>query len=383
MEKYAIKAEKFFLRGGMMLTGYLIIEDGRFGEYSSEEPRGLTILDYSQQWIAPGLVDTHIHGFLGYDVMDNDPEGLNEISKGLLQCGVTSFLPTTLTSDVETLNQVTKMIAEHADQVGGAKIQGIFFEGPFFTEKHKGAQNPKYFSDPSLADFNHWQELANGQIKKIAIAPERVGAVEFTQAVTKQGVTVALAHSAATYQQAQAAVYAGASVFVHTYNGMSGLSHREPGMVGCALTTKETTAELICDGHHVHPVAANVLITVKGAAQVALITDCMRAGGMPEGNYQLGEFPVKVANGAARLAENGSLAGSVLQLLDGVKNVVAWELASVAEAFQMASLTPAESVNIADRCGSIEAGKPADFLVVTKELELLETFVDGQSMYRK
>ena len=382
MARYYIHGERFFLRGGMETAGYLEVVDGVFGKYSKTKPTG-TILEYGDCWIAPGLVDTHIHGFLGHDVMDNDLTGLQEISKGLLSCGVTSFLPTTLTADVETLNQVTKMIAEHADEVSGAKIQGIFFEGPFFTEEHKGAQNPAYFSDPSLADFTYWQELAKGMIKKIALAPERKGAVEFTKEVSQQGVTVALAHSAATYQEAKAAVYAGASVFVHTYNGMSGLTHREPGMVGCAMDTKETVAELICDGHHVHPVAASVLLKVKGPEKIALITDCMRAGGMPDGDYQLGEFPVYVENGAARLKSNDSLAGSVLQLFEGVKNVVDWDLATVAEAFQMASFTPAASVNIEDKCGSIQEGLPADFLVVTSNLDLLETYLNGQSVYKK
>ncbi|MHC5217499.1 N-acetylglucosamine-6-phosphate deacetylase [Enterococcus sp. LJL128] len=382
MADYFIKADRFFLKSGTAAAGYLEVTDGKFGRYTKEQPLG-TILDYSGSWIAPGLVDTHIHGFLGHDVMDNNFDGIREMSKGLLSCGVTSFLPTTLTAAVETLNEVTASIGEHYQEVEGAKIQGIFFEGPFFTAEHKGAQNPSYFSNPNIEVFNHWQKLSHGLIRKIALAPELEGAVEFIQTVTKQGVTVALGHSAASYEQAQAAVLAGASVFVHTYNGMSGLSHREPGMVGGAMNTKETTAELICDGHHVHPAAAEVLITVKTPEKVALITDCMRAGGMPDGEYTLGEFPVDVKDGAARLQSNGSLAGSVLQLFDGVKNVVDWDIATVEEALKMASLVPAQSVHIEDRCGSIEGGLPADFLVISPQIELLETYVDGRSLYKK
>lgn len=381
MSSYFIYADRFFLKGGVETEGYLAIIDGHFGTFVKEKPDG-KIVDYSGRWIAPGLVDTHIHGFLGHDVMDNNFDGIKEMSKGLLSCGVTSFLPTTLTAGVETLNEVTASIGEHYKEVEGAKIQGIFFEGPFFTEEHKGAQNPGYFSDPDIEVFNHWQKLANGLIRKIALAPERQGAADFIQAVTKQGVVVALGHSSAAYAEAKAAVHAGASIFVHTYNGMSGLNHREPGMVGAAMNTKEATAELICDGHHVHPAAAEILIRTKTPEKTALITDCMRAGGMPDGEYTLGEFPVDVKNGAARLTSNGSLAGSILQLFDGVKNVVDWDIVTVEEAIKMASFVPAKSVNIDDRCGSIQSGLPADFLVIRPDMTLLETYLDGHSMYK-
>lgn len=380
--QYYIKADRFFLRSGMESDGYLEVKDGQFGKYTKEKPDG-TILDYSGKWIAPGLVDTHIHGFKGHDVMDNDFEGIKTMSEGLLSCGVTSFLPTTLTSDVETLNNVSKTIGDHYREVEGAKIRGIFFEGPFFTEEHKGAQNPGYFSDPDLTIFHKWQKLAGGLIKKIALAPEREGALAFIEKVSKEGVHVALGHSNATYQQAKSAVYAGADIFVHTYNGMSGLNHREPGMVGAAMNTLESTAELICDGHHVHPAAANALIKVKTPEKIALITDCMRAGGMPDGDYVLGEFPVVVKDGAARLKEGNSLAGSILELFTGVKNVIKWDLATIEEAIMMASYVPAASVGIQDQCGSIQPGHDADFLVISPEIELLETYLDGRSVYQK
>lgn len=382
MSDYFIYADRFFLKGGVETNGYLEVIDGCFGAFTKDRPAG-EILDYSGCWISPGLVDTHIHGFMGHDVMDNDFEGIKEMSKGLLSCGVTSFLPTTLTAAVETLNEVTASIGEHYQEVEGAKIQGIFFEGPFFTAEHKGAQNPGYFSDPDIEVFNHWQQLANGLIRKIALAPERQGATAFIEAVTQQGVAVALGHSAATYNQAKAAVHAGASIFVHTYNGMSGLNHREPGMVGATMNTKEAIAELICDGHHVHPAAAEILIQTKTPEKTALITDCMRAGGMPEGEYTLGEFPVDVKDGAARLISNGSLAGSILQLFDGVKNVVDWDIATVEEAIKMASFVPAQSVKIEDRCGSIQSGLAADFLVLSPDMTLLETYLDGTSAYKR
>lgn len=381
MATYYIHADKFFLKNSVENDGYLAIVDGKFGEYQSEKPTG-EIKEYAGKWIAPGLVDTHIHGLKGHDVMDNDFEGIKAMSEGLLECGVTSFLPTTLTAAPETLNEVIASIGERHQEVTGAKIQGVFFEGPFFTEEHKGAQNPKYFSDPSLAIFDHWQALAHGIIKKIAIAPERHGAKEFTAALTQQGVKVALAHSSATYQEAKEVVEAGASIFVHTYNGMSPLNHQEPGMVGAAMTLKEVFAELICDGHHVHPQAAQALITVRGSDQVALITDCMRAGAMPEGPSMLGEFPVMVKDGAARL-ESGSLAGSVLMLKQAVKHVVDWNIATPAQAIKMASQVPAQSVAIDDQCGSITPNHDADFIVLDHDLNLVETYLDGISRYHK
>ncbi|GHU61777.1 N-acetylglucosamine-6-phosphate deacetylase [Clostridia bacterium] len=376
---YYIQADRFFFPEGSKTNGYLEVQNGKIVQYLTEKPDG-EILDYRGKWIAPGLVDTHIHGFANHDVMDCDFDGIKEISKALLSCGVTSFLPTTLTASVDKLNQVAEMIGEHFQEVEGAKIQGIFFEGPFFTEQYKGAQNPIYFLDPDLTVFEQWQKRAHGLIRKIAIAPERSGAVEFIQEVTKQGVTVALAHSAATYQQAKEAVEAGALVFVHAYNGMSGLNHREPGMVGCAMNTEHTIAEMICDGHHVHPAAAEIFLKVKTPEHIALITDCMRAGGMPDGEYSLGEFPVTVKEGTARLS-SGNLAGSILQLFQGVKNVVDWNIATIEEAIHMASFVPAKSVHIEKQCGSILPGLSADFLVLSPEMTLLETYLDGVSSY--
>ncbi|XFE28265.1 ABC transporter permease subunit [Listeria innocua] len=250
---------------------------------------------------------------MNHDVMDNDAEGIKVMSEGLLSCGVTSFLPTTLTSRKERLKDVAETIGKMYQEAPGAKIKGIYFEGPFFTEEHKGAQNPSYFGDPDLDTFHEWQEASGGLIKKIALAPERQGVEEFVKQVTEEGVVVSLGHSNATLEEAQKAVEAGASVFVHAFNGMRGLNHREPGMVGALLSLEHVFSELICDGHHVHPNAAGILMEKAGHEHVALITDCMMAGGMPDGNYNLGEFPVVVKEGTARL-ESGNLAGSILKL---------------------------------------------------------------------
>ncbi|MBS4192076.1 N-acetylglucosamine-6-phosphate deacetylase [Bacillus sp. FJAT-49705] len=377
-----IFADRFFLEGKVEGPGFLEIKDGKFGDFSERRPDiAVEILDYTGHWIAPGLVDTHIHGFNNHDIMDNDFEGLNEISKGLLSCGVTSFLPTTLTSSTESLNNVVEMIGNNYTKVCGAKIKGIFLEGPFFTEKHKGAQNTNYFCDPSLEKLKVWQKLSNDFIKKIAIAPERKGAVEFIEYAVREEIAVALAHSDATYEEAKQAVEKGASIFVHTFNGMSPLHHREPGMAGAAMNLKDVFAEIICDGNHVHPAAANILMNVRGRDHTVLVTDCMMAGGMPEGTYQLGEFPVEVKAGAARI-EGGSLAGSILQLKDAVKNVVDWGIATPEEAIYMASTAPARSIGMDGECGKIAEGYAADFIVLNPDLDLIATYLDGVCRYQ-
>ena len=326
-------------------------------------------------------MDTHIHGYASHDVMDNDFEGIKVISEGLLSCGVTSWLPTTLTDSVENLDAVCETIGQHAGQESGAKIQGIFLEGPFFTEKYKGAQNPKYMSDPSIEKLDKWHRLSQGLVNKIAIAPERQGVKEFIEFANSKDIRTALAHSDATYQQAKEAVDAGANIFVHVYNGMSGLHHREPGMVGAALNLKDVYAEMICDGHHVHPAAAEVVIKARGPEETVLITDCMRAGGMGEGLSRLGEFEVVVKDGTARLKDSGSLAGSILELIEAVQNVLAWGLVTLPDALRMASLAPAKSVGVDHVCGLIAEGRPADLIVVDDAGQLIATYLDGQKRF--
>lgn len=380
--KYYVYAKQIVLDDQVIDKAYLTIEDGKFGPILMEEPQDAPIKDYSQSIVAPGLVDTHIHGYKSHDVMDNDFEGIKVISEGLLSCGVTSWLPTTLTSSAQLLNDVCETIGNHYQEVTGAKIRGIFLEGPFFTEKYKGAQNPKYMSDPSVEKLAKWHELSQGLVNKIAIAPERKGVKEFIEFAKTKGVYTALAHSDATYEEAAAAVEAGANIFVHIYNGMSGLHHRNPGMVGAALSLDKVFAEMICDGHHVHPAAARVVTRARGPQETVLITDCMRAGGMGEGQSRLGEFEVVVKDGTARLKDTGNLAGSILELKQGVKNVVDWGLVSPAEALRMASLTPAQSVGIESVCGRIAPGYEADFIVVSDQLELEATYLDGELRYQ-
>lgn len=381
--KTYIKADKFYYAYTVKPSGYLEISDGVFGNWSEQvDKKNAEIIDYTGYQIVPGLVDTHIHGYHSGDVMDNTEEALADMSKYLPEAGVTSFLATTLTDTHQNYLDVMQTIATFSGKETGAKIQGIYLEGPYFTEKYKGAQNPDYMRDPSWEEFQTWQEASNHMIKKIALAPERTGVEEFIERVTETGVVVALGHSNATYVEASSAVDTGASVWVHAYNGMREMTHRELGMVGSMYTVPNTIAELICDGFHVHPKAVEVLVKQKGHEHIALISDCMRAGGMPDGDYSLGEFPVYVKDGVARLKDSGNLAGSVLKLVDGVKNVINWGVVSPDEAIRMASLIPAQSSGIDQMCGQIKKGLAADFLVLDNQFELQATYINGEKKYQ-
>lgn len=371
------KADYFILEDKMLEDYFMEVEDGVIVGFSKNEPGDY---EYLGEIVAPGLVDTHIHGYHGKDVMKAEEGALNVISKGLLECGVTSFLPTTLTDSKEKTDAALKRVAAEYKDVEGAKVRGVFLEGPFFTEKYKGAQNPIHMSDPKIGYLKDWIEISDGLVNKIAIAPEREGAEDFIKKANAMGVRVALGHSDATFDQAVEAVDAGANIFVHTFNGMSGLHHREPGMVGAAMAT-DAISELICDGHHVNPNAAGILMNVKGRDKIALITDCMSAGGMANGDYMLGDFPVIVKDGTARLKDGGSLAGSILKLKEAVKNVVDWEIADIFEAIQMASLVPAKSVGIDNVCGKLHEGYEADFIVLDYDLNLKATYLNGEKVY--
>lgn len=372
-----IKAKSIMLEEKILTGGILEIQDGKISAILEELPEGADFIDHGEHILAPGFVDTHIHGMVGHDIMDATKEGLLAISKAAARVGVTSFLPTTLTASVEDTDKAIVNIAKNHHEVRGAKVRGIFLEGPFFAEKYKGAQNPIHFKNPQIDLLSHWMELAEGLPIKIAVAPELEHAQKFIREAKNLGAHIALGHTDATYDQAKEAVENGASIFVHMYNAMSPLHHRNPGMVGAGLTLPDVFAELICDGHHVHPAAAQVVVGMRTADSTALITDCMSATCMPDGDYKLGDFDVKVSNGTAKMT-NGGLAGSILLLKDAVKNVVEWGIATPFEAIRMATLTAAKSVGIDHICGKIAVGYAADFVILDEQLDLIATYLDGE-----
>lgn len=380
MKTYAIKASRFVLPGEVARGGWLVVEDGKIVGHVTEDP-SCPVVDRDGMWVAPGFVDTHIHGFFNHATTDDDPVGMNELCAELVRYGTTSWLPTTFTAGIEAIGDSCAAIAGAAESRDasyvGTRIQGIFLEGPFFTSKHVGAQNPEFLVDPSYEAFAGWQERAHGLIRKSALAPERDGSCAYIARLDAEGVRTAIGHSDATYAQAVAAVDAGASVFVHTYNGMSGLHHREPGVVGCAMTTPQTFAEVIADGRHVMPAAVDALVRAKGWDHVVLITDCLGCGGMPEGEYMSGGMPVVMRDGACYLRGKDNLAGSVAKLVEVVKNVSDWGIVTAEQAIRMATEVAARSAGIDGACGSILPGRDADLVVLNPDLTLVETYLGG------
>lgn len=378
MVKTVLKGN-LFLQDEIQTDAFLVMEDGYIREILDDYAGDY--IDHSGKAIAPGLFDTHIHGFKGYDVMDCVESSVQALSLALPEMGVTSFLATTLTSSDRDLDTAMSVLRESADKLTGAKLMGIFLEGPFFTSRYKGAQNPRYMEAPNIERLQELQELSGGMIRKIAIAPEYENTTCFVKKAREMGIYIALGHSNANYVQAKAAVEAGASIFVHTFNAMRGLHHREPGMVGAAMNLKETYSELIADGHHVHPVSANILMDVKGRDKIVLVTDCMMAGGMPDGEYSLGEYEVTLKDGYPMLS-NGALAGSLLYLSEGIRNTTEWGIATLFQSLKMASYNAALSVGLEDRVGLIKPGRSADVIVMDLEGNLQETFLDGKLVYR-
>lgn len=379
--EYVVKAKQFLLENEVKTDGYLHIKDGVFNGFVNDISENIDVVDWSDYTIAPGLFDTHIHGINSYDVMDGKNVAIHEMSKALMKIGVTRFLPTTLTSSQGDLERAIIAVV-HAVEEGleGAQSEGIFLEGPYFTEKHKGAQNPAHFMDPSVEQLTKWQLLAKGHILKLALAPEREGSFAFIEQL-RNDLFISIAHSDATYDRCNEAVQKGANQFVHLFNGMSGLHHRAPGVVGAAFMNEQSFAEIICDGHHVHPDMAVLAARIKGQ-NLVLISDCMRAGLMPDGEYYLGEFAVTMKDGIARTA-SGSLAGSTLALIDGVKNLTKWSGLPLHDVWHLASLSPARSVGKDETFGSIAAGKVADFVVLDETLSVVSTTIDGVEKYRR
>lgn len=380
MSTYALSNAHFVLPGRVMDDGYLTVVDGHFGSWQAQEP-ACEIVDCGGRWVAPGFVDTHIHGFYNHATTDCDAEGINISSAELVRRGTTSWIPTTFTEAPENIRAACAAIAE-ADEVRGAefmgaRIQGIYLEGPFFTQKHVGAQNPAFLIDPAYDLYVDWQQAAGGRIVKSALAPEHDGSIEYISALAAEGIVTSIGHSDATFEQALAAVNAGSTCFTHTYNGMRGLHHRDPGIVGCAMVTPETYAEVIADGHHVMPAAVEALVRAKGWDHVVLITDCLGCGGMPAGEYMSGGLPVVMRDGACYLCDGSSLAGSVAVMCDVVKNVYDWNIVSAEQAIRMGTEVAARSAHIDDRCGSIVPGRHADFVILNNDLTLAETYLGG------
>jgi len=333
--------------------------------------------------IAPGFIDVHIHGAYGSDAMDGTIEALNTMAEGLVQEGTTTFFATTMTQEPANIERALKNAGDYIrnhNQPGKAEVAGIHLEGPFINPIRKGAQPEQFILNPDIEQFEKWNELANHQIRIITMAPEREGGYNFVKYLTEQGVVVSIGHSDANYDEVVKAVEAGASHITHLYNGMKSLHHREPGTAGAALLIDELHTELIVDGFHIHPKMVDMAIRMKGLDRALLITDSMRAKGLDDGESELGGQKVFVKDGKATLA-NGSLAGSILKMNHGVRNVMEYANLSLLEAIKLATINPAREFGLDDRKGSIEEGKDADIIVLDKEANLYMTIAKGQICY--
>lgn len=333
------------------------------------------LIDGQDMYLSPGFIDIHIHGCFGDDVMDGGEDTINNISKNIVKTGVTSFLPTTMTMNMDKIKKSLELIKKNKGKTDGAEILGAHLEGPFISSKFKGAQDEKYILNPSFDEIKEYKDI----IKIVTMAPENSGSKEFIEKCKENDIVVSIGHSNATYEEARDAIETGASHITHTYNAMSPLHHRNPGVVGAGMLSC-ATCELIVDNIHVHPAAQEILLRMKGKEKLVLVTDAMRACLMPEGNYDLGGQEVIVKEGQARL-ENGALAGSVLTINTALKNFIENTGTPLADAVRMVTLNPAGVIGVQDRKGSIATGKDADLVIFDKDFNIKMAFVSGNLVY--
>jgi N-acetylgalactosamine-6-phosphate deacetylase len=340
-------------------------------------PSGVTARD--AELLCPAYIDTHVHGGAGVDVMDETPDALDRLAMHKAREGVGGFLATTVTAPLNAIHGALERIARRCHAGGaGAQVLGSYLEGPYFTPQNKGAHPPELFRELDLSELDQLIALSQETLRVVALAPEKPGALQAIRYLKQRGVKVMLGHSAATYDQTRAAFDAGADGLVHCYNGMTGLHHREPGMVGAGLTDPRAWLELIADGHHVHP-AAMRLCSCCAKERLVLITDAMQAAGMPDGRYSLCGESVEMRGGIVRTA-SGGLAGSTLSLDAAVRNMVELSGVSAEDAIHMASLHPALLLGIDNQLGSLRPGKRANVIALNAGLHLQQIWIQGLAL---
>lgn len=386
----AITASALFTPVERIEQPLLLVEDGAVVEVTSrarrEVPRNGSLVDFADGILAPGFIDIHIHGGAGHDVMEAGAGALPPVEQLLASHGVSSYFPTTVTAPLDaTLSALARLAdaieaAERnpqlARQNGGLRARplGIHLEGPFISHKRRGVHPPENLLEPSPAAFDRFWQAARGHIRVLTIAPELPGALEVITLAASRGVCVSLGHSNADLDAARAGFAAGARHATHTFNAMRPLDHRDPGILGEVLTDSRLSAEIIADGIHVDPVIVQLFLKAKGPEGSVLITDATAATGMPDGRYHLGSLEVEVKDGRCMVGE--SLAGSVLTMDRAVRNVMQfaqWELQQVV---RLATLNPARVAGVKNG-GVIQAGAPADLVVLSPSGEVRNTIIRG------
>lgn len=374
----AIVNGKIVMPEEVLVNKVLVFDKGKIIGIVDEVPNGAEVIDANKMIVSPGFVDVHIHGSMGHDVMDGTVTAIKEISAGIAQYGTTSFLPTTMTMAKDDVYQSLEVIrALQGEEIEGAGVLGAHLEGPFINVKYKGAQNEKFVVTPDYEWIHDFSDV----IKLVTYAPEMDANLEFTKRVKAEtGITLSIGHSNATYTQAMDAINQGCSHVTHLFNGMPSIHHRDPGIVGAALTTDVFT-ELIADKVHVSEHLFQFVLDNKGTKHVVLITDSMRAGCMKDGTYNLGGQQAHVCEGVVRL-EDGTLAGSVLTLNKAVHNLYEKTDATLPEVVRYASLNPAISIKVDDHKGSLEIGKDADIIFLDDDFNCHLTIVCGEIVYK-
>lgn len=390
--------QKIKLYNGRVITphrtlknGYVLIENGKILEVGvgDIDVPGAQTIDVKGDYIAPGFIDIHVHGGGGHDFMDNEKAGYLAIAQLHARYGTTALMPTTLSCEKEDLLTTLKVYEQaHAENLAGAQFVGIHIEGPYFSMQQRGAQDPRYIRDPKVEEYTEII-ASSAHIKRWSAAPELPGAVEFGRYLMQQGILPSIAHTDAIYEEVLPAFEAGFSHATHFYSCMSGVSRRNAfryaGVVESAYLLEAMTVEIIADGVHLPAPLLKLVMKIKGADRTALITDAMRAAGMPPGPSILGSkqngMEVIVEDGVAKLVDRTAFAGSVATMDRLVRNMIQMADCSVEEAVKMASLTPANIIGIADRKGALAAGKDADLLVFDDQITIKKTIIAGHTVY--
>ena len=380
---YYLSAKSIYLEDQIKKNAFILVKNGIIAAIHDQPQVDIKVLELGNYKILPGLIDLHIHGRNGCDVMDAKLSSLETISTSLSEYGIVGFLATTVTSSWEKSLAAFSVIGEAAGKkVPGAQVLGAYNEGLFFSNEHKGAHNEQFFLTLTKERIDQIVKASNGSLKVLAMAPEVDGAADLIPYLKSLGVRVMLGHTNANWAQSCCALNAGASGGVHVFNGMSGIHHRDPGCAGAVLMDDEAFVEVIADGVHLHPAILKMIYRLKDAKKITLISDCINAGGLNDGTYRLGELDVKVEQGVARTLK-GSLAGSTLTLNRAIENFVNLAGISEVDAINMASIVPAKFLGLSDSLGSIAVNKRACFAIADETGDVVGTILDGNLIFSK
>lgn len=371
---YCIKNGKVILKN-QVVNANVYVNGDKITEISNRQPKDETVIDANGRYVSPGFIDVHTHGRGGSDTMYNTFEDINTITSTSIKTGVTGILPTTMTMSREDTYAAIKNVAENIDKVSGSKILGVHMEGPCFNMKYKGAQPEEYMIKPTVENYHSLVGEYEWVVKKLSLAPELEDSATLIEYLVKNGVVVSMGHTNASYDEAVVGINAGATSGTHTYNAMTPLTHRNPGVVGAIMEHDQVYAELILDGIHVSYPAAKVLLKAKGLDKVILITDSIEASGLADGQYKLGNQAVFVKDNSARLAD-GTLAGSILAMNNAVKNAYQNLGLTINEAVNLASYNPAKNLNLID-LGEIAVNKIADIIMFDEDINVDFVMIDG------